>query len=70
MKNTADTDNNDSITSDDALTWQDAIDYCDGLGNGWRLPSIMELESIVDYGRSGPTINPVFQCESNLLTGR
>lgn len=27
----------------------------------WRLPSIRELESIVDYGRSDPAVDPVFE---------
>jgi hypothetical protein len=30
----------------------------------WRLPSRMELLSIVDYGRYTPSINPVFSCSS------
>lgn len=68
MKITADTNNDGSITNDDyptgdKLSWQDAVDYCAGLGNGWRLPTYTELESIVDYGSYEPAINPVFQCE-------
>jgi hypothetical protein len=65
MKSTADTNTDGSITSDDRLSWQDAIDYCAGLGGGWRLPTYTELESIVDYGRSLPTINPIFHCQSS-----
>ena len=30
----------------------------------WRLPTIQELLSIVDYERSEPAIDPAFQCES------
>jgi hypothetical protein len=26
----------------------------------WRLPNVRELQSIVDYGRSNPSIDPVF----------
>ena len=66
MKNTADTNNDGSITLVDRLAWQEASDYCSGLGNGWRLPSYTELESIVDYGRYDPAINPVFSCESDV----
>jgi len=46
------------------LTWQGAMDYCDGLTlgeyNDWRLPAVEELESIVDYGRSYLVINQAF----------
>lgn len=37
-------------------TWQDALDYCDGLVWGgyddWHLPDFHELQSILDYGNS------------------
>ncbi len=29
-----------------AMTWEEAINACDELGTGWRLPSIKELEII------------------------
>ena len=48
----------------DTLAWCDALSYCEGLnfaGNSdWRLPNVHELQSIVDYGRFGPSIDPVF----------
>jgi hypothetical protein len=59
------------MKSDDGVvrSWQEAGDYCQGLvfaGHGdWRLPGKFELESIVDYGRSYPAINPVFSCRSS-----
>jgi Zn-dependent metalloprotease len=40
-------------------TWEEAKAYCAGIG--WRLPRIDELETIVDYSRHSPTIDPVFE---------
>jgi hypothetical protein len=42
--------------------WYEALDYCSGLTldskRDWRLPSIVELQSIVDYGEAtSPIIN-------------
>ena len=46
-------------------TWEDAKTYCENLTLGgysdWRLPSIEELKSIVDYGKSDPAIDPIFE---------
>ena len=45
-------------------TCYDAIDFAEGLTfagyDDWRLPNIVELQSIVDYGRTNPTINPTY----------
>jgi hypothetical protein len=54
--------------TNDSYSWFDAFvfintlnsepcfaDHCD-----WRLPNVKELESIVDYGRSYPAIDPIF----------
>jgi len=41
-----------------------AATYCETLsldGGNWRLPTAMELDSIVDYSRNGPAIDPIFQ---------
>ena len=41
--------------------WEEALSYCENLTLGgyedWRLPNRIELQSIVDYGTSGPAIN-------------
>jgi hypothetical protein len=44
--------------------WLDAINAEGGTGyaghNDWRIPNMRELESIVDYGRVLPAIDPIF----------
>ena len=30
------------------VNWQEAVDYCESLGDGWRLPTIEELTSATD----------------------
>ena len=46
------------------LSWCAALAYCENIELGghddWRRPNIRELQSIVDYGRYGPAIDPVF----------
>lgn len=68
------TDQNSGLTwmkSDDGTPrpWQDAVAYCDGLVfaglSDWRLPTRFELDSIVDYHRSFPAINPAFSCQAS-----
>ena len=48
----------------DTRSWCDAMAYCENLEfaghDDWRLPNVRELQSIVDYGRSGPSVDPVF----------
>jgi hypothetical protein len=47
--------------SGQALTWAAAGAFCAALdleGGGWRLPSIKELETIVDVTRSDPAVDP------------
>jgi hypothetical protein len=63
------------------FSWADAKTYCTNLsdnGGGWRLPSIIELVSIVDYNLSNPAIDPtafpgtpnsVFWSSSEKMTG-
>jgi hypothetical protein len=49
---------------DDAPLWCNALAYCEGLSlaghDDWRLPNVRELQSIVDYGRLEPAIDPAF----------
>jgi hypothetical protein len=50
------------------MKWCEALEYCENLTLGdrsdWRLPTIRELQSIVDYGRHDPAIDPVFGARS------
>lgn len=45
-------------------TWSNAISYCEDLSfanfEDWRLPSLEELNTIVDYGKSSPAIKDGF----------
>lgn len=48
--------------------WQEALKYCDSLElaehSDWRLPSIRELHSILDYGRFDPAIDAAFDADT------
>jgi hypothetical protein len=49
--------------------WQRALQYCEALEfaghSDWRLPNVRELQSIVDYGRSMPSIDDgIFEVET------
>ncbi len=37
--------------------WSDAVNYCPTLGAGWRLPTIKELQSLVDIRVWYPSID-------------
>ncbi len=37
--------------------WADAVNHCPTLGPGWRLPTIKELQSLVDVRVSNPSID-------------
>lgn len=42
------------------VTWEEAAAACAGsklAGGGWRLPTRIELQGLVDYSRSGPAID-------------
>lgn len=63
----------DSTYSSDAnISWSDAQNYCSTLELGgysdWRLPTVNELRSIVDYTRSdGSALNAVFENEPTYI---
>ena len=45
------------------MNWHEAIKYCSGLTLGglddWRLPTLPELFSLIDYSREIPAIDPI-----------
>jgi len=56
----------DNISSKESSEdWEDAVLYCANMKiddiTSWRLPTFDELLSIVDYSRSYPAINPIFE---------
>ena len=71
QKENADTDGDGKSTLKDQLPWCDAIAFCDNLKfaghDDWRLPNVRELESIIDYGGSSISIDPVFQLTPSSL---
>ncbi len=58
------TDDGGPRDMDNAYTWQEALAYCENLlhadHDDWRLPNRNELQSIIDYNRYGPSLDPVF----------
>ncbi|CAK8724559.1 DUF1566 domain-containing protein [Candidatus Electrothrix aarhusensis] len=65
QKDTSDIDNDNLISSDDTVSWQDAVDYCAGItfagASDWHLPTRFEISSIIDRTRTSPAINPIFR---------
>ena len=43
-----------SLESHGPMSWQEMIDFCMTLGSGWRLPTIHELITLVDYNEFKP----------------
>jgi len=50
-------------TAPGTYTWEDALSYCETLSLGgfsdWRLPNRNELQTLVDYSRYDPAIDPI-----------
>ncbi len=69
QKDTADTNADGRLDGNDALPWCDGLAYCESLSfaghDDWRPPNVRELQSIVDYGRIDPAIDPVFGAVSD-----
>lgn len=47
------------------MTFDAAKKYAASLGKGWRLPTIVELLSIVDYSRCAPACINKLKCRSS-----
>ena len=51
-------------TPSDTMTWAQSLSYTEGLDlaghTDWRLPSIKEIDSIVDFTRTTPSIDPLY----------
>lgn len=49
------------------MKWKEAQKACEAMRIGgysdWRMPTIRELLSLVDYEKSSPAIDPAFKCE-------
>ena len=58
------TDDGSARDKDNTYTWQEALDYCEGLTLGghadWRLPNMKELCSLLDLSRYNPCINTTY----------
>ena len=64
QQNTADIDGggfNPDPGSGDRVSWCDALAYCEGLTlageSDWRLPNVLEAQSIADYSLSAPAVD-------------
>ena len=49
---------------DKTFTWKEAKAYAASLGDGWRLPTIQELLTLVDYTKHNPACSVFPDCPS------
>lgn len=53
------------------VPWRDALQYCDtlklGVYSDWRLPNIIELQSLIDYSQYTILIDPAFSVEDGVV---
>ena len=70
QRDTADVNGDGQSTDQDYLPWCEALAYSENLSfaghEDWRIPNVRELQSIVDYGLFGPSIDPVFVALSSV----
>ena len=59
-------DNLEWQAEDDGIlrTWQEAMEYASKLGDGWRLPTIEELISLIDFNTCNPACK-INNCRSS-----
>ncbi len=67
-RNTVDKNGDKVISEKDTLTWKKANSYCETLNttdkDNWRLPTIAELNTLVDFERKFPASKAVFTSQS------
>jgi hypothetical protein len=71
QKRTNDIDDNEIINDNDAVSWEDALHYCEQLVfagyTDWHLPNVRELQSIVDYNYFDASVEQNFFESANKL---
>ena len=50
---------------DRTFTWAEAKEYAASLGDGWRLPTIQELLTLVDYSKHKPACSVFPDCPAD-----
>ena len=60
-------DNLEWQAEDDGIqrTWKEAMEYASSLGDRWRLPTIKELISLIDFTTHNPACSKIEDCRSS-----